>query len=190
MAQRYAAIEPKHAAFIARQHVFFTASAAATGHVNISPRGADALRVLGPNRVAYLDRTGSGNETAAHLLADGRLTIMLCAFDGPPLIMRLYGRGHTLRRGSTEYAQLLAAEYGDSEPLGARQMVVLEIDLVQTSCGYGVPLYAYEAERPQMDAWARAKGEDGIDAYWHEKNLVSMDGFPTGLLDRDEIAAE
>ncbi len=188
MAQRFPSIEPQHRGFIARQQVFFTASAAATGHVNISPRGADALRVLGPNRVVYLDRTGSGNETAAHLLADGRLTVMLCAFDGPPLIMRLYGQGHTLRRDSADYAALLAAEYSNTEPLGARQMVVLEVELVQTSCGYGVPLYAYEAERPQMDAWARAKGEDGIEAYWQDNNLVSMDGFATGLLDETEPA--
>ena len=100
MAQRCHALEDKHRDFIARQHVFFTASAAATGHINLSPRGTDMLRVLGPNAVVYLDRTGSGNETAAHLLADGRLTIMLCAFEGPPLIMRLYGRGQTIRRGS------------------------------------------------------------------------------------------
>ena len=181
MAQRFASIESKHRDFIARQHVFFTASATATGHINLSPRSTDMFRVLGPNSVVYLDRTGSGNETAAHLLADGRLTIMLCAFDGPPLIMRLYGHGRTIRRGSDEYQSLLSAEYGDAEPLGARQMVLLDVDLVQTSCGYGVPLQDYVGERPTMDRWAESKGPEGIEAYWHEKNLVSLDGFPTGL---------
>jgi hypothetical protein len=188
MAQRFAALELKHRDFIARQHVFFTASAAATGHVNLSPRSTDMFRVLGDNRVIYLDRTGSGNETAAHLSADGRLTIMLCAFDGPPLILRLYGRGRAIHRGGSEYQALLAAEYGGAEPLGARQMILLDIELVQTSCGYGVPLQDYVEERPTMDKWAEAKGEDGIAAYWAEKNLVSLDGFPTGLFSKTEPA--
>lgn len=189
MAQRFPALEQKHRDFIARQHVFFTASAAPEGHVNLSPRSTDMFRVLGPNAVVYLDRTGSGNETAAHLLADGRLTIMMCAFDGPPLIMRLYGRGRTIRRASQEYRELLASAFADTEPLGARQMIRLDIDLVQTSCGYGVPLHDYVEERPTMDRWAEAKGPEGIAAYWREKNRTSLDGLPTGLLDA-ETAAE
>ncbi|MDR3474845.1 MAG: pyridoxamine 5'-phosphate oxidase family protein [Devosia sp.] len=188
MAQRFAALEPKHRDFIARQHVFFTASATASGHINLSPRSTDMFRVLGPNAAVYLDRTGSGNETAAHLRADGRLTIMLCAFDGPPLILRLYGRGRAIRRGSQEYRHLLAAEFADTEPLGARQMIGLDIDLVQTSCGYGVPLHDYVGERPTMDRWAEAKGPEGIEAYWRDKNRVSLDGLPTGLLDEAEPA--
>lgn len=183
MAQHFPSLEPRHFEFIARQHVFFTASAAATGHVNLSPRSTDMLRVPGPNRALYLDRTGSGNETAAHLIADGRLTLMLCAFDGPPLILRLYGRGRGIRRGSPEYADLLAAEYGNAEPLGARQMILLDIELVVTSCGYGVPFHDYAGERPTMDRWAAAKGEEGLAAYWRDKNQTSLDGFPTGLLD-------
>jgi hypothetical protein len=188
MAQRFPALEDKHRDFIARQHVFFTASAAATGHINLSPRGTDMLRVLGPNAVVYLDRTGSGNETAAHLLADGRLTLMLFAFDGPPLILLLYGRGQTIRRGSPDYQALLAEHFDGKEPLGARQMVRLDFDLVQTSCGYGVPLHDYVGERPTMDRWAEAKGEAGIEAYWHEKNVVSLDGLPTGLFAAEEAA--
>jgi hypothetical protein len=190
MAQRFTGLEPKHFDFIARQHVFFTASAAPTGHVNVSPRSTDMLRILGPNRAMYLDRTGSGNETAAHLLADGRLTIMLCAFDGPPLVMRLYGRGRVIRRGGAEYATLLAIHYGDTEPLGARQMVLLDFDIVQTSCGYGVPFHDYVGERPTMDKWAIAKGPDGLEAYWHEKNQRSIDGFPTGLFDEAETESQ
>lgn len=186
MAKQFPQLEPHHHRFIAAQHIFFTASAAATGHVNVSPRSTDMFRVLGDNAVLYLDRTGSGNETAAHLKADGRMTIMFCAVDGPPLILRLYGRGRVIHRESAEYAALLAEQFGGAAPLGARQMIRLDFNLVQTSCGYGVPLFDYQDERPQMDAWARAKGVDGIEAYWREKNRVSLDGFPSGLFDTPE----
>jgi hypothetical protein len=183
MAERFSSIEPAHRAFIARQHVFFTASAAPQGRVNLSPKGLDALRVLGPNQVCYLDLTGSGAETAAHLKADGRLTIMLCAFEGPPLILRLYGRGRTLLRGSAAYGDLLRTAFGGKERIGARAIVVLDVEMVQTSCGYGVPAYKYERERPALDNWAAAKGEDGLDAYRREKNSHSIDGLPTGMND-------
>ncbi|MBD8066156.1 pyridoxamine 5'-phosphate oxidase family protein [Devosia sp. PTR5] len=183
MAKQFPSLEPHHHRYIEAQHMFFTASAAPTGHVNVSPRSTDMFRILGDNAVMYLDRTGSGNETAAHLRIDPRLTIMFCALEGPPLIMRLYGKGRVIHRGSTEYAQLLAEHFDNDPPLGARQMVHLDFDLVQTSCGYGVPLFDYREERPQMDQWAQAKGEDGIEAYWREKNQVSLDGFPTGLFD-------
>lgn len=183
MAKDFPALTGHHRAFIAAQHMFFTASAAAGSRINISPRSTDMLRVLGDNSVVYLDRTGSGNETAAHLRADGRLTIMFCAVEGPPLILRLYGQGTVLRRGGAAYAGLLATEYGNSEPLGARQMVRLDFDLVKTSCGYGVPLFDYREERDTMDRWAEAKGPDGIAAYQAEKNIASIDGLPTGLLE-------
>lgn len=186
MAKQFARIEDAHRKFITRQHIFFTASAAEGTRVNVSPRSTEALRLLDDLTAIYLDRTGSGNETAAHLLADGRLTIMFCAFDGPPVILRLYGQGRMIRRNSPEYLSLLAAHYGGEEPLGARQIIRLDIDLVQTSCGYAVPLYDYRAERPNLDRWAEAKGQDGLDAYWREKNLTSMDGLPTGLLDEPE----
>lgn len=181
MAKDYPALTPHLRDFIARQHMFFTASAAAGTRVNISPRSTDFFRVLGDNSACYLDRTGSGNETAAHLKADGRLTIMFCAIDGPPMILRLYGRGTVLARDSAAYDALLTAQFRDTEPLGARQIVRLDFDLVKTSCGYGVPLFDYQGERDQMDRWAEAKGPDGIEAYWRDKNLVSMDGLPTGL---------
>ena len=181
MAKNYSGLTPRHRDFIAEQHIFFTASAAAGTRINVSPRSTDMLRVIGDNAIVYLDRTGSGNETAAHLKADGRLTIMFCAVEGPPLILRLYGRGRALRRGGEDYARLLDAAYGNSEPLGARQMIRLDFDLVKSSCGYGVPQFAYQRERETMDKWARAKGEDGIEAYWREENMVSMDGLPTGM---------
>lgn len=189
MATQYKSIEPKQRAFIERQHIFFTASAVPGAHINLSPKGLDALRVLGPSSVVYLDRTGSGNETSAHMLADGRLTIMFCAFDGPPLILRLYGRGRIVPRGGREYADLLAKEYGGEEPVGARQMVMLDVELVQTSCGYGVPHYDYLGERPSLDNWAEQKGEEGLVAYRREKNERSIDGLPTGLVEGEPQAS-
>jgi hypothetical protein len=182
MAKQFERIEPAHAAFIAQQHIFFTASAAATGRVNVSPRGTGAFRVLGPNTVAYLDQTGSGNETAAHLRASGRLTIMFCGFEDVPLVLRLYGKGRSLWRGTPEYAALLDSAYDNQEPLGARQIIWLDVDMVQTSCGYGVPLFDYKEERPTLDRWAENKGQDGIEAYWREKNVRSIDGFETGVV--------
>ena len=181
MGKRFTAIEASHRDFIGRQQIFFTASAAAGARINLSPRGTDLFRILDGNAVAYLDRTGSGNETAAHLKADGRMTIMFCAVDGPPLILRLYGRGKIIPRGGTEYAELLETEFANNEPLGARQITWLDFDLVKTSCGYGEPQMDYVGERDTMDRWAEAKGPDGIVDYWAEKNMVSMDGLPTGF---------
>jgi hypothetical protein len=188
MAKQFEHIEPAHAAFIAGQHIFFTASAAATGRVNISPRGADAFRVLDRSTVAYLDQTGSGNETAAHLRASGRLTIMFCGFENVPMILRLYGQGRSLWRGTREYAALLETAYGNEEPPGARQIVCLDLDMVQTSCGYGVPLFDYKEERPTLRRWAENKGEDGVAGYWREKNVRSIDGFETGVAP-DDVAS-
>ena len=183
MAKDYPALTGQLADFIARQHIFFVASAAPGSRVNISPRSTDLFRVLGDNAACYLDRTGSGNETSAHLLADGRMTVMFCAVEGPPLILRLYGRGRVIVRSSEEYVELLASQFGGVEPLGARQIVRIDFDLVKTSCGYGVPLMDYTGERDTMDRWAEAKGPDGITAYRQDKNVVSMDGLPTGFVE-------
>ena len=183
MGKQFPSLDASHREFISRQRIFFAASAAPDARVNLSPRGTDAFAVIDERTVAYLDRTGSGNETAAHLKADGRLTIMFCAFDGPPNIMRLYGRGEVLHRGSSAYRELLKSAFGGVEPAGARQIVRLHVDRVQTSCGYGTPLFDYRGERPSLDNWARSKGEDGLEAYRRENNLVSIDGLPTGLLD-------
>lgn len=185
MAKDFPALTEHHRDFIARQHMFFTASAAAGTRINLSPRSTDCFRVLGGSAACYLDRTGSGNETAAHLLADGRLTIMFCAVEGPPLILRLYGRGRTIARGTDEYDDILASHFGGTEPLGARQIIRIDIDLVKTSCGYGVPLHEYRGERDTMDRWAEAKGPEGLVAYRREKNVTSIDGLPTGLVEDD-----
>jgi Pyridoxamine 5'-phosphate oxidase len=183
MAQQFTTMDAKHRSFIERQHIFFVASATADSRVNLSPKDAASLRILNPNRVAYLDQTGSGNETAAHVRAHGRLTMMFCAFAGAPLILRLYGRGTILPRGSAGYAEMLADEFGGIEPPGARQMIVLDVDLVQTSCGYGVPLFDFGDGRTTLLRWAEAKGEEGLAAYWRLNNRKSIDGLPTGILD-------
>jgi Pyridoxamine 5'-phosphate oxidase len=186
MGKQFAAIEPAHREFIEKQQIFFVASATPESRVNLSPKDVASLRILDAQRAAYLDQTGSGNETAAHLRADGRLTLMLCAFEGAPLILRLYGRGRVLARQSPEYAEMLGSVFDGIEPPGARQIVVLDVDLVQTSCGYGVPLFGFTGERPTLRRWAEAKGEEGIEEYWRTKNVVSIDGLATGIFDQAE----
>src|ERR1700761_3696856 len=183
MAKQFQSIEPNHHKFILQQHIFFAASAAAEGRVNVSPKEGAALRILSANRVAYLDQTGSGNETAAHLRATGRLTLMFCSFAGPPLILRLYGHGKVHTRGSGAYRDLLTEQFADQERPGSRQIVTLEVDLVQTSCGYGVPLFEYVDERTTLTRWAMSKGEEGLEEYRRSKNLTSIDGLPTGMLE-------
>lgn len=167
--------------FIGRQKIFFVASAPASGRVNLSPKGMETLRVLGPRRVAYLDATGSGNETAAHLVENGRMTCMFCSFESDPLILRLYGRGRAVHGRDAEWAQLRPL-FGPVLP-GERQLIVLEIENVQTSCGFAVPFFNFEGERNQLKEWAEKQGPDGLDAYRKRKNLQSIDGLPTGLID-------
>ena len=181
MAKQFDSLNDKTRDFLVRQHIFFTASATDTSRVNISPREIGALRILDDNTVVYLDRTGSGNETAAHMLADGRMTIMVCAFEGPPQILRLYGEGTALPWGTPAFDAIIASHYDGDVPLGTRQLMQLKFDLVQTSCGYGVPLFSYDGERQAMENWHNAKGPDGITDYWKVENLNSMDGLPTGL---------
>jgi hypothetical protein len=183
MAQQFPSISDKHREFIEKQHMFFVASTADGARINLSPKGLDGLRVLDQQRVCYLDLTGSGAETSAHMLADGRLTLMLCAFEGAPLILRLYGHGRMALKGTEEYAKLLAGPFAGVEPPGARQIVILEVELVQTSCGFGVPLYDYVGERPSLIQWAEFKGEDGLEEYRREKNARSIDGLPTGMFE-------
>ncbi len=181
MGKQFQTIEEKHREFILRQRIFFTGSAANGSRVNVSPKDGAALRIVNERAVAYLDQTGSGAETAAHLKADGRLTVMFCAFEGAPVILRLYGTGRSVMRGTAEYDGLLQSLFHGEEPPGARQIVWLDVELVQTSCGYGVPLFEYAGERPTLIRWAEAKGEDGLAEYWRTKNAVSIDGLPTGL---------
>jgi hypothetical protein len=179
MAKFYEQLDPTLRDFIARQRMFFTGTAPEAGRVNVSPKGADSLRILDDRTVAYLDLTGSGNETAAHLRQNGRLTLMFCSFDEKPLILRLYGQGEVIARTHPEWSSLLAL----FPPLpGIRQLVRLHIQRAQTSCGYAVPLMEYHGERETYPRWVEKKGEDGIAAYQGEKNRQSIDGLPTGLV--------
>jgi hypothetical protein len=181
LAKQYNSIEAPIAKFIGRQHMFFVGSAADGSRINVSPKGLDAFRVVDANKVIYLDRTGSGNETAAHLRADGRLTVMFCAFEGAPMILRLFGRGTSHLLGSEKFNTYIESHFAGSIPSGARQIVELAVDLVQTSCGYAVPEYEFQNHRETLVEWADRKGDDGIRAYWAEKNLKSIDGLPTGF---------
>jgi hypothetical protein len=163
--------------FIEAQRVFFVASAPldAGGHVNLSPKGLDTFRILGPTTVAYVDFNGSGVETIAHLKENGRIVLMFCAFQGPPNIFRLYGHGRVVEPHEAEFAAL-AEPFPDHED--ARSIVVVELTRVTDSCGYGVPLFKYEGERTQLHAWARHRGPEGLKAYRQEKNRRSIDGIP------------
>ena len=169
-----------HIAFIGRQRMFFVATAplSGEGHINLSPKGGDTFRVLSPTSVAYMDFTGSGNETSAHLLENGRITFMFCAYDGPPNILRLYGAGRCILPGDDDWT-FYAPHFSLHQ--ATRQIIVADIHKVQTSCGYSVPLYTYAGERDQMEQWAEQKGDAGLEAYRQEKNRISIDGLPTAL---------
>jgi len=177
MAKFFEALDDKLIAFIAKQPMFFIASAAAAGRVNLSPKGLDTFKVLSPLRCAYLDVTGSGNETAAHAKAGGRATIMFCSFSRNPLVLRLYGGTRVGRRGDALWEELI----GHFAPTaGARQVIAFDVESVQTACGFGVPLMTLERERTTLiDTWT-AKGEEATADYRNRKNLVSIDGLPTG----------
>lgn len=171
------AITPDLRRWIERQPMFFVATAPTGdgGHVNLSPKGLDSFRILDDRTVAYLDLTGSGAETIAHLRENGRITIMFCAFEGKPRITRLQGRGEVLRPGDGEFDDL--AGLFPARP-GIRSVIRIHAERVSTSCGYAVPLMAFEGQRDTLVEWAERKGPDGIEAYWADKNLVSIDGLP------------
>jgi len=179
MAKFYSQLDDTLQSFIREQKLFFTATApVAAGRINLSPKGMDTFRCLDQKTVAYLDLTGSGNETAAHVLENGRMTIMFCSFSERPLILRLYGHGRVVRPRDEEW-QNLHAQFRSM--LGERQIIVLAIESVQTSCGFAVPVYELKEERSTLAQWATKKGEEGIREYWEEKNQASIDGLPTHL---------
>ncbi|SFS59572.1 pyridoxamine 5'-phosphate oxidase family protein [Paenibacillus sp. BC26] len=178
MGTAYSSILPEHAEFVSNQKMFFVGTAAAEGHVNLSPKGHDAFRILSPNQVAYLDLTGSGNETSAHLTATGRITFMFVAFEGKPLILRLYGTGRVVLPSSPEWEET-AAPF-QLYP-GYRQIIVADIDIVKTSCGFSIPYYSYEGERDLLLKWAANQGEEKLVQYRANKNSTSMDGYLTPI---------
>lgn len=179
MGQRFEQLSEKHQHFIESQHLYFVATAARDGRVNLSPKGMDSLRVLGPNRVVWLNLTGSGNETATHLQDTPRMTLMWCAFDGQPLILRCYGQARALHPRDKEFETLcrLFPNY-----ISTRQIIDVQVDLVQSSCGFAVPLMDFVEEREILLDWAQKKGRDGVEKYWDERNRISIDGKPTGIL--------
>jgi hypothetical protein len=179
MGQRFNELTEKHIRFIAEQKLLFVGTATADSRVNISPKGMDSLRVLSSTRLIWLNVTGSGNETSAHVQIDPRMTIMFCAFEGKPLILRLYGTAKVIHPRDPEWQTLFA--HFAALP-GARQIFDVSVDLVQTSCGMAVPYFSYAGERELLSDWAVNKGEQGIKAYWEDKNQTSIDGIPTHIL--------
>ena len=164
--------------FIAAQKIFFVATATDQSRINLSPKGMDSFRVVDKYKVLWLNLTGSGNETAAHLGVDGRITIMFCAFEGAPMILRLYGKGKVINPNDKQWASAV-----DQFPkqAGTRQIIEIDIEMVQTSCGMSIPYFDFKEERLQLDDWAKNKGEEGIKEYWKEKNELSIDGIPTKI---------
>ena len=179
MATQFDAISDAHRRFIEAQHVFFVGTAAATGRVNISPKGMDSLRVLGPNRILWRNLTGSGNETAGHLAQVNRMTLMWCGFERQPMIMRAYGTARALHPRDADFATL-NGEFPPSP--GARQIYDMSVEMLQTSCGYAVPFMDYAGERDVLADWAEKKGPEGICAYWEDRNQQTIDGAPTHIL--------
>lgn len=180
MAKFYNELNPKLQEFIEKQKVFFVGTAAPEGAINVSPKGMDSLRISHSKQLAWLNLTGSGNETAAHLNETPRMTLMFCAFEGNPMILRVYGKARAIHSQDEEWSK-----WNSKFPTmpGARQIFILNIDQVQTSCGFGVPLLQYTGDRDQLINWAERKGEAGVKEYWKENNQTSIDGKPTKIFD-------
>lgn len=180
MAEQFDALSTELIEWIGQQHVFFVATAARDGRINLSPKGQDSLRVVNGRELVWLNLTGSGNETAAHLRDSNRMTLMWCAFEGLPRILRVYGTSDTVHPRDAEWddcARIVAPT------LGARQYFRVHVDLVQTSCGYAVPRMDYVEDRQVLAQWSEKRGEQGIRDYWRDRNQRSIDGLPTGILD-------
>jgi Pyridoxamine 5'-phosphate oxidase len=180
MGKLYDSISPAHKEFMEKQHIFFVATAplSADGRINLSPKGFDCFKVLSDHQVAYMDLISSGNETSAHTLENGRITIMFCSFDTTPNILRLYGKGFTVLKGSADWEKY--SSHFLIYP-STRQIIVMNVEMVQTSCGFGVPLYNYWGERDIHFEWAEKKGPEGLNEYVEKNNLVSLDGLPTDI---------
>ena len=175
MGKAYDSIDANLQSFISAQHVFFVASApSAGGHVNLSPKGLDTLRIVDGRTLAYLDYVGSGAETIAHLKDNGRIVIMMCAFEGPPKILRLHGRGEALEPQDSGFSALRALFPSKAE---VRSVIRIQIERISDSCGYGVPLLTFDGDRPQLDAWSDRKGIDGLREYQKKNNRTSLDGL-------------
>lgn len=180
MGTLFSELEPGQIEFIQDQKIFFVATAAEKGTVNLSPKGLDTLCVINKNKIAWLNLTGSSNETSAHIQQNPRMTLMFCAFKGPPKILRLYGRASMLHRAEEKWENHLNLFPCSA---GARQIFILTIESIQSSCGTAVPLYGYQGDRRAFLLSAQKKEDKGIASYWKKKNLTSLDGFPTSILE-------
>jgi len=179
MSTRYAELNNAHKTFIGRQHIFFVGTAAQEGFVNVSPKGMDSFRVINNSKIVWLNLTGSGNESAAHILENDRMTVMFCSFEKRPLILRLYGHARVIHPRNEHWSERIAL-FPDF--IGARQIFELHLEMVQTSCGYAVPYYELTSERPTLDQWADKRGKQGIEKYWEDRNTKSLDNKDTGIL--------
>lgn len=180
MGKFYPKISQRLQKFIEAQKIFFVATAPKNGRINLSPKGMDSFRIVNEKRVLWLSVTGSGNETAAHLLENKRITLLFCAFDGPANILRIYGTGKEIKPSDDSWSEVISLF--PSIP-GTRQIFDITVESVGTSCGMGIPFYEYRGERSELNDWAKEIGPDGIANYWKEKNTTSIDGLPTHLLE-------
>lgn len=182
MGQTLNKLSADNSKFIKEQKLFFVGTAASEGSVNISPKGMDSLRILNDNRIIWLNLTGSGNECSAHVQLNQRMTIMFCAFAGPPLILRVYGKAKVIHKNDPQWKEL----YSKFNPsIGARQIFDLEIDRIQTSCGMAVPYFEYKEDRELLTEWAQKKGVEGLKEYWIKNNQNTIDGIPTNIVSKN-----
>ncbi|RTZ17435.1 pyridoxamine 5'-phosphate oxidase family protein [Vibrio aquaticus] len=181
MGKQFSELSDKHIEFIEKQNIYFVATAAENGRVNLSPKGGDSLRVNNAKQIAWMNLTGSGNESASHVIKNPRMTVMFCAFEGSPLILRAYGHTtvlHPKDKNWNHFAPLFP------ESVAARQIFVLDVDLVQSSCGMSVPYFTYEGDRDDLANWSAKQGKEGMEKYWLKKNQKSIDGFETEIAKR------
>jgi len=179
MGEKFDSITQEFKDFIAKQKIFFVGTAANKGSVNVSPKGTDSFRVINENKIVWLNLTGSGNETAAHLLKNDRMTIMFCAFEGKPLILRLYGKAKIHHPRDTQFQEYITLF---EKNIGARQIIEMKVEMVQTSCGFAVPFMGFKEERTTLNDWSIKQGKEKIEAYWENRNTKSIDGFETNIL--------
>ncbi|MZH40462.1 MAG: pyridoxamine 5'-phosphate oxidase family protein [Nitrospinae bacterium] len=180
MSKFYTELDEKLQEFVADQKIFFVGTAASDGRVNVSPKGMDSLKVLNKNQLIWLNLTGSGNETAAHILEKSRMTLMFCSFEGKPLILRIYGKARAIHPRDEEWSEWIKL-FPDYP--GSRQIFLLDIDSAQTSCGFAVPNYKYQEDRSDLVYWTEKIGDEGVKNYWKEKNQTSIDGKPTRIFE-------
>ena len=181
MAEKFDSINKEHKAFIEAQKMFVIGSAGSEGFINVSPKGMDSFRIIDENTVVWLNYTGSGNETSAHVQENGRMTVMFCSYDKAPLILKLYGKATVIHEKDERWAEM-SAHFEES--VGTRQFFEMKVELVLTSCGYGVPKYEYLGERDTLKKWIDKKGRKGIKEYWAKNNTHTLDGVETHVLDK------